>query len=194
MTAVVLLAAGRGVRMRSSRPKVLHEAAGRPLLDRALDIGARPRGCSGHRRRGRFEGRRRRRRVSWRRITRGSGSLCRTHRAAPATRCAPPRRRAPSASAKTVVVLSGDVPLLSADAVKGLVDALKEDKKAAVAVLTATLANPTGYGRIVRDKRKSFREDKRKRKILRVKRRRSGRSTPGRMRSTGRFSRARSLF
>ncbi|MGA7991984.1 MAG: NTP transferase domain-containing protein, partial [Thermoanaerobaculia bacterium] len=37
MTAVVLLAAGRGVRMRSSRPKVLHEAAGRPLLDRVLE-------------------------------------------------------------------------------------------------------------------------------------------------------------
>ncbi|MCL4808344.1 MAG: NTP transferase domain-containing protein, partial [Thermoanaerobaculia bacterium] len=30
---VVLLAAGRGVRMRSARPKVLHEAAGRPLID-----------------------------------------------------------------------------------------------------------------------------------------------------------------
>ena len=37
MTVVVLLAAGRGVRMRSERPKVLHEVAGRPLLDRALD-------------------------------------------------------------------------------------------------------------------------------------------------------------
>ncbi|HEX2799816.1 MAG TPA: 2-C-methyl-D-erythritol 4-phosphate cytidylyltransferase, partial [Thermoanaerobaculia bacterium] len=37
MTVVVLLAAGRGVRIRSERPKVLHEAAGRPLLDRALD-------------------------------------------------------------------------------------------------------------------------------------------------------------
>src|SRR5450830_347132 len=37
MTVVVLLAAGRGVRMRSERPKVLHEAAGRPLLDRVLD-------------------------------------------------------------------------------------------------------------------------------------------------------------
>ncbi len=59
-------------------------------------------------------------------------------------------------SAKTVVVLSGDVPLLSADAVKGLVDALKSDKKAAVAVLTATLPNPTGYGRIVRDGKKKF--------------------------------------
>ena len=37
MTIVVLLAAGRGVRMRSERPKVLHEAAGRTLLDRVLE-------------------------------------------------------------------------------------------------------------------------------------------------------------
>ncbi len=58
--------------------------------------------------------------------------------------------------AQTVVVLSGDVPLPSSEAVKGLVEALKKDRKAAVAVLTATLANPTGYGRIVRDKKKSF--------------------------------------
>ena len=33
---VVLLAAGRGVRMKSARPKVLHEAAGRPLIDHAI--------------------------------------------------------------------------------------------------------------------------------------------------------------
>ena len=46
MLAVVILAAGRGVRMRSDTPKVLHEAAGRPLLDRvlesALSLGAGP--------------------------------------------------------------------------------------------------------------------------------------------------------
>ncbi|HQR68860.1 MAG TPA: NTP transferase domain-containing protein, partial [Thermoanaerobaculia bacterium] len=35
-TAVVVLAGGRGARMRSALPKVLHEAAGRPVLDRVL--------------------------------------------------------------------------------------------------------------------------------------------------------------
>ena len=35
-TAVVLLAAGRGVRMKSARPKVLHEAAGRALVDHVV--------------------------------------------------------------------------------------------------------------------------------------------------------------
>ena len=33
---VVLLAAGRGVRMKSARPKVLHEAAGKPLVDHVV--------------------------------------------------------------------------------------------------------------------------------------------------------------
>ena len=58
--------------------------------------------------------------------------------------------------AKTVVVLSGDVPLLEAETVKGLVAALAKDKKAAVAVLTAKVANPSGYGRVVRDRKKKF--------------------------------------
>ena len=58
--------------------------------------------------------------------------------------------------AKRVVVLSGDVPLLSAETVNGLLDALEADKKAAVAVLTAKLADPTGYGRVIRDRAKRF--------------------------------------
>jgi len=36
--AVAVLAAGLGTRMRSTRPKVLHELAGRPLLDHVLDV------------------------------------------------------------------------------------------------------------------------------------------------------------
>ena len=168
MTAVVLLAAGRGVRMRSSRPKVLHEAAGRPLLDRALDVAlavagdpasvvvvvskkdssgdserdpSKVRGTVGGHLAANFP----HVRIAVQDPPRGTGDAVRAAAASGAF-----------GSAKTVVVLSGDVPLLSADAVKALVDALKKDKKAAVAVLTATLADPTGYGRIVRDKKKSF--------------------------------------
>jgi bifunctional UDP-N-acetylglucosamine pyrophosphorylase/glucosamine-1-phosphate N-acetyltransferase len=164
VTSVVLLAAGRGVRMRSSRPKVLHEAAGRPLLDRALETAlavagdpasvvvvvskenserdsSKERGTVGaflaahHPRVG----------VAIQDPPRGTGDAVRAAAAAGAF-----------GRAKIVVVLSGDVPLLTADAVKGLVDALTKDRKAAVAVLTATLANPTGYGRIVRDRKRSF--------------------------------------
>ena len=53
-------------------------------------------------------------------------------------------------AAGTVVVLSGDTPLLSAASLTGLV-AARETAGAAVAVLTAVLADPAGYGRVVRD-------------------------------------------
>ena len=152
MTVVVLLAAGRGVRMRSLRPKVLHEAAGRPLLDRVLDIALAVAGsASGV--------------VVV--ISKENAAVAEHLKAHPGVRVAvqdPPRgtgdavrAAAPGfGKAKQIVVLSGDVPLLDATSVTSLVRALDADPKAAVAVLTATLADPTGYGRIVRDKRKSF--------------------------------------
>jgi bifunctional UDP-N-acetylglucosamine pyrophosphorylase/glucosamine-1-phosphate N-acetyltransferase len=155
VTAVVLLAAGRGVRMRSSRPKVLHEAAGRPLLHRALDtalavagdpaavivVVSREGTAVGESLKSAHPGVR----VAVQDPPRGTGDAVRAAAAAGAF-----------GKAKTVVVLSGDVPLLSADAVNGLLDALKADRKAAVAVLTAKVADPSGYGRVVRDKKKSF--------------------------------------
>ncbi|MFI5197926.1 MAG: bifunctional UDP-N-acetylglucosamine diphosphorylase/glucosamine-1-phosphate N-acetyltransferase GlmU [Thermoanaerobaculia bacterium] len=152
MTVVVLLAAGRGVRMRSERPKVLHEVAGRALLDRSLDTARKVAGSAD--------------RVVV--VVPKESAEVREHlKAHPGVRVAvqdPPRGtgdavRAAAATfgnANRVVVLSGDVPLLSADAVKGLVDALSQDKKAAVAVLTAKLEDPTGYGRVVRDRAKRF--------------------------------------
>ena len=160
MTVVVLLAAGRGVRMRSERPKVLHEAAGRPLIERALDvaltIAREPAAVAVV--------------VSKRDSSKEEGTLG-AYLAAhhPRVRLAvqdPPRGtgdavRAALASgaagkAKTVVVLSGDVPLLEAGTVTGLVDALNKDEKAAAAVLTARVENATGYGRVVRDRAKRF--------------------------------------
>jgi bifunctional UDP-N-acetylglucosamine pyrophosphorylase/glucosamine-1-phosphate N-acetyltransferase len=47
-----------------------------------------------------------------------------------------------------VVVLSGDVPLTQADTLQGLLDAAGGDK---MALLTVTMPDPTGYGRIVRN-------------------------------------------
>jgi len=150
MTVVVLLAAGRGVRMRSERPKVLHEAAGRPLLDRALDTALAIAGSAA--------------RVVVVVPSEGDAVTAHLKSAHPNVRVAvqgPPRgtgdavRAAAGAfgKAKTVVVLSADVPLLSAAAVSVLVDALKADEKAAVAVLTARVENPAGYGRIIRDRK-----------------------------------------
>ena len=49
----------------------------------------------------------------------------------------------------SLVVLSGDTPLLRAETIAGLI-AMRESSGAACTVLTAMLANPTGYGRVVR--------------------------------------------
>lgn len=153
MTVVVLLAAGRGVRMRSERPKVLHEAAGRPLLDRTLDTALAVAGSAAQ--------------VVVVVSDDGDAVASRVKTAYPGVRVAlqsPPRGTGDAVrvavpafgNAKSVVVLSGDVPLLAAETVKGLLAALAKDKKAAVAVLTAKVADPTGYGRVVRDRAKRF--------------------------------------
>ncbi len=154
MTVVVLLAAGRGVRMRSERPKVLHEAAGRPLLDRVLDTAKAVAGDAGH---------------VVVVVSKENAAIGEHLKAHPDVRVAiqdPPRGTGDAVraaatefgKARRVVVLSGDVPLLDARAVLGLLSALEADPKAAAAVLTARVTNPSGYGRIVRDRGGRFRK------------------------------------
>jgi bifunctional UDP-N-acetylglucosamine pyrophosphorylase/glucosamine-1-phosphate N-acetyltransferase len=149
MLAVVVLAAGRGVRMHSETPKVLHEAAGRPLLDRVL--------------------------ASARVLTTGpivvvvgSGGekvlqhLARFPGVTPvvqepqlgtgdAVRAALPA----AGDADEVLVLSGDVPLLSEETLAALVGA-RRSSGVSVAFLTAELAEASGYGRVVRDAAGAF--------------------------------------
>ena len=154
--AVVVLAAGRGVRMKSARPKVLHAVAGRPLLDHVLATsrhllaahgGGDPVVVVGA---GRDE---------------VAAHLARTDARAVAVVQDPPRgtgdavRVASTAfgEATTVVVLSGDVPLLSLASVERLVAALGGPEGAegadspVVAFLTAHLDDAGSYGRVVRD-------------------------------------------
>ena len=64
-----------------------------------------------------------------------------------AVRCALPAL--PEDYTGIVVVTYGDVPLLDADTLAGLI-AAHSAESAAVTVLTTTLPDPTGYGRIVR--------------------------------------------
>ena len=52
----------------------------------------------------------------------------------------------------SLVVLSGDTPLLQAETISGLV-AMRESSGSALTLLTAVVVDPTGYGRIVRDAR-----------------------------------------
>lgn len=147
---VVLLAAGRGVRMRSARAKVLHEAAGRALVDHVVGTA-----------RTFLEGRPGSRLV----VVAGAGRedliphLARTTPEAVVVVQDPPRGTGDAVrvalpalgEAARVVVLAGDVPLLGAEALGRLEGALDADPGAGIAVLTARLADAGSYGRVVRD-------------------------------------------
>ena len=141
---VIILAAGRGTRMRSARPKVLHPLAGLPLIEhvaRAADR-LRPERVGlviGHQ------------------AERVRAAL--SHRPSLAFARQDEQRGTGHALLQaeplfagltgTLVVLSGDVPLIGPGTLEQLVRT-HEGKRAALTVLTAAVARPYGYGRIVR--------------------------------------------
>ncbi|QKT03598.1 bifunctional UDP-N-acetylglucosamine diphosphorylase/glucosamine-1-phosphate N-acetyltransferase GlmU [Ectothiorhodospiraceae bacterium 2226] len=138
--SVVVLAAGQGTRMRSRVPKVLHTLADRPLLAHVLDTAAALQPAAiyvvhGHGAeavRAHFATRDD---VHWvlQAEQHGTG-----HAVAQALPAIPREHR--------VLVLYGDVPLVEVDTLRRLLAA-----EGALALMTATLKDPTGYGRIQRD-------------------------------------------
>jgi len=138
---ILVLAAGKGKRMRSRMPKVLHSLAGKPLLAHVLDtaqaLGAARVGVVyGH-----------------------GGELVPRHMAAydciwveqaeqrgtgHAVMQAMPRMR----DMDRILVLYGDVPLMWPATLQRLMETAAATD---LGVLTAVLEDPTGYGRIVRD-------------------------------------------
>jgi bifunctional UDP-N-acetylglucosamine pyrophosphorylase/glucosamine-1-phosphate N-acetyltransferase len=138
---VIVLAAGHGTRMRSPLPKVLHPICGRPMVGwpvrAALDAGAHrvvvvggpDRALEPHLPQGVD--------LAVQREARGTGDA--VHSAV-----------AHIDPARPVVVLAGDVPLITPATIAGLV-AAHTAADAAVTVLTMRLDDPSGYGRVVRD-------------------------------------------
>lgn len=141
---VVILAAGQGTRMKSQLPKVLHPVAGRPMVERVLRTAQS--------------------------LNPATVTLVVGHRAEvvreqlagwPAVRFVIQEPQLGTAHALqqteavlagmrgTVVVLSGDVPLLTAQTLGRLTE-LRRAANAAATVVTATVNRPYGYGRIVR--------------------------------------------
>lgn len=138
---VLILAAGQGTRMRSSTPKVLHELCGIPMVlwpvRAALAAGAGrvvvvdspacalrdvlPAGVQ----------------LAVQAVSDGTGGAVR----------AAAEHIAPDAP---VVVLSGDVPLVSSEAIGQLVEA-HISSGASATMATAVLEDPSSYGRVVRD-------------------------------------------
>ncbi|MDR8989032.1 bifunctional UDP-N-acetylglucosamine diphosphorylase/glucosamine-1-phosphate N-acetyltransferase GlmU [Burkholderia multivorans] len=138
---IVILAAGTGKRMRSALPKVLHPVAGRPLLSHVIATA---------------------RTLQPSRLVVVVGHGAEQVRAAVA---APDIQFAVQAEqlgaghavrqalplldpAQPTLVLYGDVPLTRASTLQRLVDAARDGR---YGILTVTLDDPTGYGRIVRD-------------------------------------------
>ncbi len=145
IAAVVVLAAGAGTRMRSSLPKVLHPIAGRPLLWHALGAAAQVRperlvAVIGH---GREQ-------VGSYLDDAHPDVLQVVQEAQLGTGHAVEQALAVLPGSGTILVTYGDVPLLTA----ATLDRLAAEHHAsgnAVTVLTAVVADPSGYGRIVRD-------------------------------------------
>jgi bifunctional UDP-N-acetylglucosamine pyrophosphorylase/glucosamine-1-phosphate N-acetyltransferase len=146
---VLILAAGQGTRMRSDTPKVLHELCGRQLVLwpvlAALDAGAgrvvvvdSPARALGEvLQQGVGDERSRRIGLVVQPQANGTGGAV----AAAAGEIDPEQ---------PVVVLSGDVPLVSAAAIAELLDA-HAAAGAPATMATTVLADPSGYGRVVRD-------------------------------------------
>jgi bifunctional UDP-N-acetylglucosamine pyrophosphorylase/glucosamine-1-phosphate N-acetyltransferase len=148
--AVLVLAAGAGTRMRSDTPKVLHTLAGRSMLSHALNAVAKvaPQHLVV------VLGRERERITPA--VAELADALGRTIDVAiqdkqlgtgHATGCG--LVALPADFDGIVVVTSGDIPLLDADTLADLI-VTHSSETAAATILTSTLVDPTGYGRILR--------------------------------------------
>ncbi|WP_417534660.1 bifunctional UDP-N-acetylglucosamine diphosphorylase/glucosamine-1-phosphate N-acetyltransferase GlmU [Marinobacterium stanieri] len=140
-TDVVILAAGQGSRMKSALPKVMHTLAGKPMLQHVIDSARQlqPQGLHvviGH------EGEQVEQAMAnqdlsfvWQREQLGTG-----HAVAQAM---------PNIDQESVVlVLYGDVPLTRPDTLEKLTQIAAQGD---LGLLTVTLEDPTGYGRIIRN-------------------------------------------
>ncbi|HZD08913.1 MAG TPA: NTP transferase domain-containing protein, partial [Candidatus Limnocylindrales bacterium] len=141
--AIVIMAAGKGTRLKSSRAKVLHEIAGQPLLAHVIKAAQQIVSAEhiyvivGH------QAEKVRAAVAHMGVTfvlqaeqRGTGH---------AIMCA----REQVASYQNILVLSGDVPLIRPETIARLRD-FHLSKKAAMTILTAAPSDPFGYGRVIR--------------------------------------------
>jgi len=141
--AALIMAAGEGTRMKSGLPKVAHEILGVPMVRLVVDL-ARHAGCdpvvvvTGHR-------------------AEQVEELIPDVRSVRQERQLGTGHAVMSAASEfadfegSLLVLSGDTPLLRPDTIAGLI-ALRESSGAALTLLTARLPDPANYGRILRDR------------------------------------------
>jgi len=140
--AVVILAAGKGTRMKANLPKVLHEACGRPIINYVLDAT-----CA---------------------LNPGKTIVVVGHEASKVTEVLPAGitivkqdeqlgtghavkiALSKVGDCEEILVLPGDSPLVRESTLRELISARRE-RQAASSMLVTELENPTGYGRVVRN-------------------------------------------
>ena len=141
--AIIILAAGKGKRMKSHLPKVLHPLANKPLLAHVIDLakGLNPEKII---------------------VVIGHGAEKVKQWSVEKIEFVEQKEQLGTGHAVqqtedalrdydgNILILSGDVPLLRIDTVRKLIK-IHINSGAVVTILTANVDNPTGYGRIVRD-------------------------------------------
>ena len=138
--SVVILAAGKGTRMRSSLPKVLHPVAHKAMVQHVIDTALALNGrqlCLVYGHGGEQMQQAIRTPLVWVEQAEQLGTGHAVAQALPQL-----------ADDDTVLILYGDVPLIREQTLRALLAAKPAN---GLALLTVTLANPTGYGRILRD-------------------------------------------
>src|SRR5688572_14017934 len=151
-TTAIILAAGKSTRMKSNRPKAMHEVCGRPILDYILracwDAGCqRVMVVVGHGKDEIISAFGDDQRIVWVEQTEqlGTGHA--------AKMCEPELRKMNGGG--DVFLLAGDVPLLRGEVLTTLLRAHRAEH-AAASMATAVLNDPFGYGRVVRDDAGNF--------------------------------------
>lgn len=144
-TGIVILAAGKGTRMKSDKAKVLHELIGRPMISYVVETSTRISKDNivvviGH------QAERVKQTVSKEfrvRYAVQDEQLGTGH----AVMCALPHL---GNNVENVIILCGDVPLISIETISALVDKMKIDN-CDISMLAVEIDNPTGYGRVIVD-------------------------------------------
>jgi bifunctional UDP-N-acetylglucosamine pyrophosphorylase / glucosamine-1-phosphate N-acetyltransferase len=139
--SVIILAAGRGVRMASALPKVLHPVAGSPMVLRVLEQ-CRKAGAGEIRVVVGFG------EALVRQVVEPAGGVCFRQVDQKGTGDAV-RAAKPETLEGPVLILNGDHPLIEAEDIKKIVENFKETSEE-ITVITAKLKKPGSYGRIVR--------------------------------------------
>lgn len=144
--SILILAAGRGVRMKSDLPKVMHAVGGVPMVERVVSTlkSLKPAGVcvivgfGGEKVRAHLRTGHPKTNFVTQKILNGSGGAVRTA-------LSWLRRQTGD-----VIIACGDAPLIRQESFKDLLRLHRQEGNAAT-VLTARMPNPKGYGRIVRD-------------------------------------------